>query len=45
VIKKPVLIPYKICLLNHHFSPHWVHAHLEQWYYTSDLSELYNSHR
>ena len=39
--QKPALIPHKICLLNHHFSPHLVHAHSEQWYYTSDLSELH----
>jgi len=39
--QKPALIPHKNCLLNHHFSPHSVHAHSEQWYYTSNLSELY----
>ena len=39
--QKPALIPHKICLLNHHFSPHLVHAHSEQWYYISDLSEPY----
>ena len=37
--KKPALIPRKNCLLNHNFSPHLVHAHLEQ-YYTSNLSIL-----
>jgi len=41
MIKKTALIPCKICLLNRHFSLHLVHAHLVQWYYTSDLSELY----
>ena len=41
MIKKLPLIPQKICLLNHHLSPHFVHAHSEQWYYISDLSELY----
>jgi len=38
--QKPALIPHKKCLLNHHFSPHLVHAHSEK-YYTSDLSERY----
>jgi len=40
MIKKSALIPHKT-LLNHHFSPHLVHAHSEQWYYTSNLSALY----
>ena len=39
--KKPALIAHKNCILNHHFSPHLVHAHSEQLYYTSNLSELY----
>ena len=38
---KSALIPHQTCLLGHHFSPHLVHAHSQQWYYTSDLSELY----
>jgi len=29
---------HKIVLLNHHFSPHSVHSHSEQWYYTIGLS-------
>jgi len=39
--RKPVVIPDKKCHLNRHFSPHLVHAHSKQWYYTSDLSDLY----
>jgi len=44
MMKKPALIPRKTCLLNHHFSPHLVHAHLEQRYYTNNLSELYTTY-
>ena len=39
--QKCALISYKQCLLNHHFSPHLVHAHSKQLYYTRDLAELY----
>ena len=41
--KKTAIILNKNCLMNNHFSPHLVHAHSEQWYYTSHLSELYMS--
>ena len=41
MIQKSALILHKHCLLNHHFSPHLLHIHSEQWYYTSNLSELY----
>ena len=41
--KKTVLNPHRNCLLNHHFSSHLVHALSEHWYYTSDLSELYDT--
>ena len=31
---KTALIRHKNCLLNHQFSPHLVHAHSKQWYYS-----------
>jgi len=38
------VVSYKNYLLNHHFSPHLVHANSKQWQYISDLSELYITH-
>ena len=38
--RNPSLIPHKISLLNHHFSPHLVHANSKRLYFISDLSEL-----
>ena len=35
------LFSHKNSLLNHHFSPHLVHALAKQWYYERELSELY----
>jgi len=40
LIKNLFSIPHKNCPLNHRFSPQLVHAHSEQWYYISDISEL-----
>jgi hypothetical protein len=33
ILKKPAPIPRKSCILNHHFDPHLVHAHLEKMCY------------
>jgi hypothetical protein len=41
--KIPAPIPRKNYLLNPHFYPHLERTHLEQWYYTSDLSELHHT--
>ena len=41
IIKSLLLFLIKKHFLNYHFSPHLMHAHLEQRYYTSDLSVLY----
>jgi len=38
--KIPALIPHKNCPMDHHFSPHFLHAHSEQ-YKASDLSGPY----
>ena len=41
-ILSPQFNSHKNCLLNHHFSPHLVHAHSKR-YYTCDLSELHRT--
>jgi len=40
--RQPSPVPHKICLLNHHFYHHLVHAHSKQGYITSGLSQLHD---